>query len=505
MGLCRSSSAPPDVAAPTSAVAELPANSPEIFTVFWSGEDDSGGTGIAGFDVYVSDNGGPYARWVTGANAGGAVFSGSPDHSYAFYSVAFDRAGNRETPPAGPDATTAVTVLNASPVLTPLGDFAIDEGTLFTTVASATDTDAPPQTVTFGLTTHPSGATIGSGNGQIRWQTGEANGPGIQTFRVTATDNGIPNRTSSMCFTVTVSEVNSAPVLSSIPDLTAEAGQTLIVTNRGSDRDHPPQTLTYSLVSAPAGAQIGSGTGLIQWTPVAGQAGNQYDFAIRATDDGPGALSVTQSFKVLVPGRLKMGVGSTLVLAGQDGSVPLDALAGAGISRISAKIWAPTSILTNWALWSFGPHVGSAAMMPQAEGGMTLDLSMIEGRPLPESSRLATMGFHAAAGAESDIIRLVLYDVVAWQADGAPAPGPTSVDGRVVLIADQSILELERTNGTMSVNVYGKPGVDYWFETATNFTSGWQSSWLGPLTNGARTIGSLPTTNQFLIYRAREQ
>ena len=30
------------------------------FTVSWSGSDDAGGSGIASYDIYVSDNGGPY-------------------------------------------------------------------------------------------------------------------------------------------------------------------------------------------------------------------------------------------------------------------------------------------------------------------------------------------------------------------------------------------------------------------------------------------------------------
>ena len=53
-----------DAGPPTSSVAPLPAieNSPS-FTVSWSGQDDAGGSGIATYDVYVSDNGGPFTPY----------------------------------------------------------------------------------------------------------------------------------------------------------------------------------------------------------------------------------------------------------------------------------------------------------------------------------------------------------------------------------------------------------------------------------------------------------
>ena len=48
-----------DAGAPTSSVAALPATEDSTtFTVSWSGQDDAGGSGIASYDVYVSDNGG---------------------------------------------------------------------------------------------------------------------------------------------------------------------------------------------------------------------------------------------------------------------------------------------------------------------------------------------------------------------------------------------------------------------------------------------------------------
>jgi hypothetical protein len=96
-----------DVTAPGAAVQPLPAWSPASFPVTWSGADNAGGSGIASFDVYVSDDGGPFAPWLTGVTTTAGVFTGSDGHTYAFYAVATDKAGNRQPTP-GAQATTRV-------------------------------------------------------------------------------------------------------------------------------------------------------------------------------------------------------------------------------------------------------------------------------------------------------------------------------------------------------------------------------------------------------------
>jgi RHS repeat-associated protein len=95
-----------DADLPSSVVNSLPAQVEETsFTVTWSGEDVAGGSGLAGYDVYVSDNGAAYSPWVTNASNTSDVFTGEPAHTYRFYSLARDNVGNVEDPPAGPDAT----------------------------------------------------------------------------------------------------------------------------------------------------------------------------------------------------------------------------------------------------------------------------------------------------------------------------------------------------------------------------------------------------------------
>ena len=109
-----------DAAPPTSNVSALPSSVPANFTVSWAGQDDPGGSGIASYDILVSDNGGPYAFWKDNTADTSATFNGQDGHTYRFYSVGLDYVGHEEAPPAAPDTTTIVNpVVTYTHTLTP--------------------------------------------------------------------------------------------------------------------------------------------------------------------------------------------------------------------------------------------------------------------------------------------------------------------------------------------------------------------------------------------------
>ena len=100
-----------DAQAPTSAVAALPAQTDDAsFQVSWSGADD-GGSGVAGYDVYVSKDGAPFALWLQNTSDTTALFHGEPNAGYAFYSRARDHVGLMEAAPPVPDAFTTTPVV----------------------------------------------------------------------------------------------------------------------------------------------------------------------------------------------------------------------------------------------------------------------------------------------------------------------------------------------------------------------------------------------------------
>ena len=98
-----------DTGTPSSRVEMLPAtmNQPS-FGVQWSGQDETGESGIRAYDVYVSVDGGLFIEWLVGTTATSAVFPGEMGHEYGFISVATDGVGHREAMPPEADTRTSV-------------------------------------------------------------------------------------------------------------------------------------------------------------------------------------------------------------------------------------------------------------------------------------------------------------------------------------------------------------------------------------------------------------
>lgn len=72
-----------DAGAPSSQVQALPNSSIVGFLVEWAGQDDEGGSGIASYTIYVSDNGGPFEPWLTDTTLTQAPFDAALDgHTY---------------------------------------------------------------------------------------------------------------------------------------------------------------------------------------------------------------------------------------------------------------------------------------------------------------------------------------------------------------------------------------------------------------------------------------
>jgi RHS repeat-associated protein len=97
-----------DSTVPTSSVNALPAStSATSFNVSWSGSDP-GGSGIAGYNIFVAADGGQYGTWLPGTAQTSATFTAVGGHTYSFYSLAVSNVGTIQVTP-GASQTIAVT------------------------------------------------------------------------------------------------------------------------------------------------------------------------------------------------------------------------------------------------------------------------------------------------------------------------------------------------------------------------------------------------------------
>ena len=206
--------------------------------------------------------------------------------------------------------TVTVNELNVAPVLNAIGNQTVNELELLSFTATASDVDDPANTLSFSLAggtsgAVPAGASIDPGTGLFSWTPTEAQGPGTYTFDVVVTDNGIPNLADSETITVTVNELNVAPVLDAIGNQTVNELALLSFTATASDADDPANTLSFSLASGtsgavPAGASIDPGTGLFSWTPTEAQGPGTFTFDVVVTDNGVPNLADSETITVTV-------------------------------------------------------------------------------------------------------------------------------------------------------------------------------------------------------------
>ena len=201
------------------------------------------------------------------------------------------------------EISITVAEVNSAPVLDTIVAQEIDEMADLLFSASATDVDVPANSFSYSLTgsSVPTGAAITT-DGDFTWTPSEDQGFGVYTFNVTVCDDGTPSLCDEKPVTVTVNEVNIAPVLNSIGDRTVDELVELAFTASATDVDLPANLFTFSLKAGtsgavPANAQIDSDTGAFSWTPDESESGDIYTFDVCVSD---GLLSVCETIHVTV-------------------------------------------------------------------------------------------------------------------------------------------------------------------------------------------------------------
>ena len=195
-----------DSVPPTSTVLPLPAGTVSTnFTVNWVGADDAGGSGLFDFDVYVSDNGAPFQVWQSATLLSSAVFSGKYGHTYSFYSIAHDNAGNTEASAATAETSIYVSS-NTPPTLQPIPDQTVNFTSALIVTNAATDPNGAGTALTYSLMDAPPGVSINPTNGVLVWHPLPFQGSTTNLITVGVTDHGVPPLSSSQSFLVRVGD-----------------------------------------------------------------------------------------------------------------------------------------------------------------------------------------------------------------------------------------------------------------------------------------------------------
>jgi len=183
---------------------------------------------------------------------------------------------------------------------------------------------------------------------------------GADSFQFTARDGSLSSNVGTVLLTVT----DAAPALGTLTNLTVAELVGGGFTAAASDAEG--DAFTFSLVGAPTGAQIGSGTGVFSWLPTEAQGPGTYTFSVRVTetaspalfDEKPVTITVTEVNAAptltlpALPAHIAAGVPFGFTAAAADADIPANSLAfslsgapvGASIGAASGVFaWTPSA------------------------------------------------------------------------------------------------------------------------------------------------------------------
>jgi uncharacterized repeat protein (TIGR01451 family) len=168
---------------------------------------------LRNYDIYFSANNGPYQPVLSGTTTTTTQFTGEPNTTYRFYSVARDNSGNLEAAPESPDAVTTVVTATPSANLSITKTASVNPAEverIFTYNITATNagpsaatnvvvTDALPSGVTFYSAT-PSQGSCALASGTLTCQLGSlaANTSATVALQVKPRQTGMLGNTASV-------------------------------------------------------------------------------------------------------------------------------------------------------------------------------------------------------------------------------------------------------------------------------------------------------------------
>ena len=147
--------------------------------------------------------------------------------------------------------------------------------------------DPENTSITYSLGRGPSGMTVDSATGVVRWIPA-AGDEGKVVVTLIATDEGGASAIES--FELDVLAQNTRPVIDSVAPIESTAGALFMYDVLASDVDL--DALTFELTEAPSGAEIDA-FGRIRWVTELGMIGD-FDFTVKVTD--PRGGEATQTF-----------------------------------------------------------------------------------------------------------------------------------------------------------------------------------------------------------------
>jgi hypothetical protein len=215
------------------------------------------------------------------------------------YPITVTVTDDAPVPGSDSDPFTLSVTANSAPVLTPIANQSVAEGSSLNIPLSATDPNGDGLSFSqSGLPGFCSLTDNGNGTGSISCNPGAGTG-GSYPITITVTDNAPIPLNNSDNFTLSVS-TNTPPVLSPIANQSVQEGESLNIPLSATDGDG--DGLAFSQTGLPGFCSLtdnGNGTGSIACNPAVGDEG-VYPVTVTVTDDGPVPAQASDPFSLTV-------------------------------------------------------------------------------------------------------------------------------------------------------------------------------------------------------------
>jgi VCBS repeat-containing protein len=266
-----------------------------------------------------------HLHWLENTSLTEASYAGDRGHTYAFYSIARDNAGNSQPIPTGAQATTRVA--GGTPVLSINTPLALNEGataTISNGLLNVTDVDNTPAELTYTITDLPDNGTL-SLNGTVLTLGGSFTQADLNNGHLSYQHNGSEtiqdafkftladptgNTLGETTFGIGINPVNDAPIANAdkILILAEDAAPIALGITAPTDAENNLLTITVTAIPDVAKGQVllGNSTAValnqtlsitelqqLVFTPVANANGTAGTFSYTVNDGNGG--TATQS------------------------------------------------------------------------------------------------------------------------------------------------------------------------------------------------------------------
>lgn len=436
-------------------------------TLAW---DPSADPQITGYKVYYGNGSRAYTNFVkvgltnavtiTGLVPGAKYFFAAtsviePDLESAYSEEAFYVVPNQEvTPP------------NQPPTLAPIANITIAQNAgrktlVLSGITSGSALEAQPLTVT--ATSSAPGLVP---NPQVTYESPSAVGylsfapvrdaSGTANITVVVNDGQASNNLAVRSFTVTVQPVTPALIDLGTAVLQPEAPFSFAVPAPDNNR----WTFDFD-TQPPPGARLDAHTGVFSWYPGFAHASSTNRIAVRMTNAGDSTRTTLGTLVVIVQDAVRLGLGSTNVMAGQTVRVPIFLQSSEGLASLAFSVdWAPERFSAPSLQLALG-GIDEASIRDQ-HTNLLIQVQAAPGKALQGSNLLGWLSFQTTASQQSGFIELPVTAV------GAAKPGASlfanyfGSAGEVAVVSRAPLLRgSTAVDARQKLTVYGTVGVSY--------------------------------------------